>query len=95
MSETPENGAPIVFATQPPTATARDDDIFLTVTAAARTVPDRVETIDIFLSVDYARQAIAQLREAVDLATKGDACQTPVQRQSSGSAVVNVTRRPG
>ncbi len=66
MNEIHEDGAPFFFATrEPPSATAIDDDIYLTVTAAIPDFPDQVETIDIILSVDYAMTVIAQLSTAV------------------------------
>ena len=55
-----------------PTAVAQDEDIYLTVPVAAPTLPDQVETIDIFLSIDFARHMIAQLGEAVRVATEQD-----------------------
>ena len=64
-AETQEQGAPFFFATGEPTVTAIDDDIYLTVTAAAPDLSDKVETIDVILSVDYARAVIAQLSTAV------------------------------
>jgi hypothetical protein len=74
MTETLEDGAPFFFATQqPPTATAIDEDIYLTVTAEVPTFPGQVETIDIILSVDFARHVIAQLSGAVARATRNDA----------------------
>ena len=46
MSDVFEEGAPFYFATrQPPSATAMDDDIYLTVTAGVPTHPDQVELI--------------------------------------------------
>ena len=78
-------GAPFFFATQrPPTAMAQDDDIFLTVTAAVPTFPDQVD-IEIILSIEYAQHAIAQLRQAVDLALR---CEAPRGRESAGDADV-------
>ena len=48
-----ENGAPFFFATEkPPTATAIDDDIYLTVTTAMPDAPAKVEAIDIILSLE-------------------------------------------
>ena len=83
MGEDFEEGAPFFFATQrPPTAMAQDDDIFLTVTAAAPTFPSQVD-IDIILSIEYAQHAIAQLRQAVDLALRSEA---PRGRESPGDA---------
>ena len=73
MSELLEDGAPFFFATQPPSATAIDDDIYLTVTTAVPAFPDHVETIDIILSLDYARHVIAQLLRAVAQATTNEA----------------------
>jgi hypothetical protein len=66
MCETREDGAPFFFATrEPPSATAIDDDIYLTVTTAMPAFPGEVETIDIILSLDYAKHVIAQLSGAV------------------------------
>ena len=68
-AESQELGAPFFFATgQAPTASAIDDDIYLTVTAAVPEFPGGVETIDIILSVDYAKAVIAQLSTAVIVA---------------------------
>ena len=73
MPETLEDGAPFFFATQrPPTATAIDEDIYLTVTAEVPSFPGQVETIDIILSVDFAKSVIAQLLGAVALATRNE-----------------------
>jgi hypothetical protein len=80
MDEGIEEGAPFFFAThRPPTAMAQDDDIFLTVTAAVPTFPGQVD-IDIILSIEYAQHAIAQLRQAVDFASRREAargCESP------------------
>ncbi len=74
MSEVPERGSPLIFATrQPPSATAIDEDIYLTVTAADFSSPGEVESVDIILSVEYARCVIAQLADAVSAATNNDA----------------------
>ena len=75
MNEIHEDGAPFFFATrEPPSATAIDDDIYLTVTTAAvPTFPGKVESIDIILSLDYARHVIAQLSGAVATAMKNEA----------------------
>ena len=68
------DGAPFFFATEkPPTATAIDDDIYLTVTTAMPDAPGGVESIDIILSVEYARRAIAALSIAVDAARRDGA----------------------
>jgi hypothetical protein len=73
MTELVEDGAPFFFATQqPPTATAVDDDIYLTVTAAVPEAPGKVEAIDIILSVDFAKAVIAQLSSAVSAARRGE-----------------------
>lgn len=73
MIDTDEAGAPFFFATErPPTATAVDDDIYLTVTTAVPDCPGRVEAIDIVLSLEYARQAIEQLATAVLAARCGE-----------------------
>ena len=70
MSELVEDGAPFFFATQqPPSATAIDEDIYLTVTTATPSFPGQVETIDIILTLDYAKHVIAQLSRAVEAAT--------------------------
>jgi hypothetical protein len=75
MRETCEDGAPFFFATrEPPSATAIDDDIYLTVTTATPACPGEVETIDIILSLDYAKHVIAQLSGAVAQAAKNEAC---------------------
>ena len=59
-----EDGAPFFFAIgAPPTATAIDEDIYLTVTTAAPARSGRVEAIDIILSVEAAK-AIAELQKA-------------------------------
>ena len=53
MSEVPETGSPVIFATRsPPSAIAIDDDIYLTVAAADPSFPGEVKTVDIILSVD-------------------------------------------
>jgi hypothetical protein len=70
MHESFEDGAPFFFATDtPPSATAIDDDVYLTVTTAMPAFPGQVETIDIILSLDYAKHVIAQLSRAVAQAT--------------------------
>ena len=58
---------------KPPTATAIDDDIYLTVTAAVPGGPGGVEAIDIVLSVEFARAAIAALSSAVTAASRNAA----------------------
>ena len=69
-----DDGAPFFFATQePPSATAIDDDVYLTVTTAMPDFPGRVERIDIILSLDYAKHVIAQLSRAVAQAGTSDA----------------------
>ncbi len=74
MNEIHEDGAPFFFATrEPPSATAIDDDIYLTVTTAVPAFPGKVESIDIILSLDYARHVIAQLSGAVATAMKNEA----------------------
>ena len=74
MWESLEDGAPFFFAAQePPSATAIDDDVYLTVTTAMPACPGQVETIDIILSLDYARRVIAQLLRAVAQAAKNEA----------------------
>ncbi len=73
MSELSAGGAPFFFATQqPPSATAIDDDVYLSVTTATPACSGRVETLDIILSLDYARHVIAQLSRAVAQATGSD-----------------------
>jgi hypothetical protein len=54
MAETQEHGALFFFATDEPPTVAAIDDIYLTVTTALPTFPDKVEAIDIVLSVEYA-----------------------------------------
>jgi hypothetical protein len=62
-----ESGAPFFFAAgTPPTATAIDDDIYLTVTAAMPDVPGEIESIDIILSVEAAKRTIVELQKAID-----------------------------
>jgi hypothetical protein len=74
MSKSLEDGAPFFFAMQePPSATAIDDDIYLTVTMAMPAYPSQVETVDIILSLDYAKHAITQLMQAVARAAENDA----------------------
>ena len=74
MNEIHEDGAPFFFATrEPPSATAIDDDIYLTVTTAVPAFPGKVESIDIILSLDHARHVIAQLSGAVATAMKNEA----------------------
>ncbi len=74
MNEIHEDSAPFFFAMQePPSATAIDDDIYLTVTTAVPAFPGKVESIDIILSLDYARHVIAQLSGAVATAMKNEA----------------------
>lgn len=74
MSDLNEDGAPFYFAMQrPPTATAMDEDIYLTVTAGVPSHPDRVESIDIILSIGFAMHVIAQLTHAVEAAMKNQA----------------------
>ena len=74
MTEAQEATAPFFFAAEkPPTATAIDDDIYLTVTAAVPDVEGKVEAIDIILSVDYAKVVIAQLSSAVIVARRNQA----------------------
>jgi hypothetical protein len=66
-------GAPFLFAARGPTATSIDDDIYLTVAAAAPDSPNEFEEIDIILSVEYAQQAIAQLSAALIAARQNEA----------------------
>lgn len=72
MTETQETGAPFFFASDEPTATAIDDDIYLTVPAAVPGHPGKVTAIDIVLSVEHARAVIAQLSNAVDAARRDE-----------------------
>ncbi len=73
MYQPAEDGAPFFFATQePPSATAIDEDIYLTVTTAMPAFPGQVEAIDIILSLDYARHLIAQLSRAIAQAERPD-----------------------
>ncbi len=91
MSESLEDGAPFFFATQePPSATAIDDDIYLTVTTAMPAFPGHVETIDIILSL--RDRATFARRSAGDRKRRS---LKPRRVHSSSSAVVSVTRRPG
>jgi hypothetical protein len=72
-AESLELGAPFFFATgHAPTASAIDDDIYLSVTAAVPEFPDQIETIDIILSVDYAKAIIEQLSNAIIIALSKD-----------------------
>ena len=72
-AESLELGAPFFFATgQAPTASAIDDDIYLSVTAAVPEFPGGIETIDIILSVDYAKAIIEQLSTAIIIARSKD-----------------------
>jgi len=69
-----ENGAPFFFATEkPPTATAIDDDIYLTVTTAMPDAPAKVEAIDIILSLEYARRTMTALSIAIEGARRNRA----------------------
>ena len=71
MSNVRREGTPFYFATQqPPSATVRDEDIFLTITAAAPPFPGHLETVDVILSIDFAKHVIAELEEAVEFAMK-------------------------
>ncbi len=73
MNDLSADGAPFFFATQePPSATAIDDAVYLSVTTAMPACPGQVETIDIILSLDYARHVIAQLSRAVAQAARND-----------------------
>lgn len=74
MNDKDELGAPFFFAShEPPSATAIDDDIYLTVTAADPGAPGELEKVDIILSLDFARHVIAELSQAVVAATKAGA----------------------
>lgn len=64
-AETQEIGASFFFVADQPTATAIDDDIYLSVPAAVPTSPGKLEAIDIILSVEYAEAVITQLSAAV------------------------------
>lgn len=71
MSDKDEVAAPFFFAShEPPSATAIDDDIYLTVTAADPEAPEELEKADIILSLDFARHVIAELSQAGAAATK-------------------------
>ncbi|RBP14393.1 hypothetical protein DFR50_109147 [Roseiarcus fermentans] len=70
MSETEETAAPFFFAAEQPTASAIDDDIYLTVPAALPDFPGRIEAVDIVLTVEYARAVIDQLSTAVAAAAR-------------------------
>ncbi len=71
MFETQQIGAPFVYATGPgPRATAIDDDIYLTVTAAVPDSPGRAQSIAIILSIDIARAMIAELSTALTAAER-------------------------
>jgi hypothetical protein len=73
MSEPVEDGAPFFFAMgEPPSATAIDDDVYPTVTAAVPPFSGDTAAIDIILSLDYAIRAIAELSRAVALAAKDE-----------------------
>ena len=83
-----ENGAPFFFATGgPPTVTAIDDDVYLTVTAAMPGEPGDVRTIDIILSLDHARHVAAELTRAVAQAATNEAYQaaTAINPPARGS----------
>jgi hypothetical protein len=62
-----------LFAAREPTATSIEDNVYLTVTAAAPDTPNAFEEIDIILSVEYAQQAIAQLSAALIAARQHEA----------------------
>ena len=96
MSESLEDGAPFFFATQePPSATAIDDDIYLTVTTAVPAFPGP--------RGDDRHHPLARLRQVRDRATlarrrAGDnkrGSLKPRRVHSASSAVVSVTLRPG
>ncbi len=71
MNEIDLRTSPVYVVTRrPPSAVAQDEDIYLSVPVAAPSLPDQVETIEIFLSIDFANRMIAQLVEAVQVATK-------------------------
>ena len=73
MNEIDRGATPFYLVTRrAPSAVARDEDIYLTLPVAAPTLPDQVETLDFFLSIDFARQMIAQLGDAVRVATEHD-----------------------
>lgn len=71
-AETQEIGAPFFFVAEQPTATAIDDDIYLTVPAAVPDFPGEIAVIDIILSVEYAQAVIAQLSTAVIAARRNE-----------------------
>ena len=74
MTEAHQVGVTILLASQePPSASAIDEDIYLTVTTAVPPFQGQVEMIDIILSVDYAKHMIAQLSGAVAAAIRNEA----------------------
>ena len=74
MNQSIEDGAPFFFASgEPPSATAIDDDVYLTVRAAMPAFPGHVETIDIIFSLDFAKHVVAELSRAVSQAEKNEA----------------------
>ena len=67
-------GGPFFFASeQPPTATAIDEDVYVTIAAVHPQFPGKVETIEIILSTDTAAQLIAALNGAVTVAAENAA----------------------
>ena len=78
MNETRGDGAPFFFATeQPPSVTAIDEDVYVTITAVHPLFPGEVETVDIILSAGAAAQLIAALSGAVSAAAKNAAATAP------------------
>jgi hypothetical protein len=55
---------------QPPSATARDGDVILTVTVADPTLEERAGSIEIVLPLDFAKHTVVKLREAIVEALK-------------------------
>ena len=78
MSEARGDGGPFFFATeQPPSVTAIDEDIYVTIRAVHPLFPGEVETVDIILSSDIAAQLVAALNGAVSVAAKNAAASPP------------------
>ena len=74
MSEARSDGSPFFFATdRPPSATAIDEDIYVTITATNPLFPGRAETVDIILSTETAAQLIAALSAVVSIAVRNEA----------------------
>jgi len=74
MSEAHQDGGPLFFAAErPPSATAIDEDIYVTIATINPLSPGEVETVDIMLSPGAAAQLIAALNDAVSVAAKNAA----------------------